>query len=122
MRVYTCWMIGGLLIGGAAPANSQDSTPLPATRPLRFQSWTPLAPPAGLPGPSTVQTVALERQRARNALIGGAIGAVAGLAACTVISNLVNDDGTGFSTCTRNGYLLFGGVGFALGVVVGFSV
>jgi hypothetical protein len=121
MRVFTCWMIGGLLIAGTAPAHSQNPTPLPASRPLRFQSWTPLAP-ATLPIPSTARPAALHRQRGRNALIGGVIGATAGLAVCTVISNLVNDDGAGFSTCTRKGYLLFGGVGFALGLVVGFSV
>ncbi len=60
--------------------------------------------------------------RLRNTLIGGAIGGVLGLAACTVISNLAKDPGTGFSTCTTRGYLLFGLSGAALGAGVGALV
>jgi hypothetical protein len=41
---------------------------------------------------------------------------------CTVVSNLANDRGTGFSTGTAKGYLLTGGVGLALGLLVGLGV
>ena len=38
---------------------------------------------------------------------------------CTVVSALVKDEGTGFSTCTAKGYLLLGGVGLSLGALIG---
>jgi hypothetical protein len=57
--------------------------------------------------------------RAGHAVVGGLIGGAAGLLTCTVISNLVNDPGTGFSTCTRSGYLGFGLGGVAVGAIVG---
>ncbi|MBA2460125.1 MAG: hypothetical protein H0V43_14375 [Gemmatimonadales bacterium] len=72
--------------------------------------------------PTVVRGATAGRPRGRHALIGAAIGTVAGLAFCTVFSNLANDPGTGFSTCTLKGYLLTGGVGFGLGLLVGLSV
>ena len=60
-----------------------------------------------------------ESHRLRNALIGGVIGGVAGVVTCTAISNATNDPGTGFSTCTTKGYLLFGLGGFGLGALIG---
>ncbi len=57
--------------------------------------------------------------RLRNAVIGAAAGAVAGVVTCTVISNLAKDPGTGFSTCTTRGYLLLGGGGAGLGALFG---
>jgi hypothetical protein len=59
-------------------------------------------------------------RRGRRALIGGAIGAVAGLAVCTVISNLTDERVRGFSTCTWKGYLLTGGIGFGVGFAAGW--
>lgn len=58
-------------------------------------------------------------RRGRNIVLGAVLGGVAGLATCTVISNLANDAGTGFSTCTAKGYLLLGGGGAAVGALVG---
>lgn len=64
-----------------------------------------------------------QSHRARNALIGGAIGSVVGVAVCTGFSTLMNDSARGgFSTCTVSGNLLFGVGGFAVGAVVGSLV
>ncbi len=63
--------------------------------------------------------VAPPPHRVRHALIGALIGGAAGVVTCTVISNLVKDEGTGFSTCTTKGYLLLGGSGAGLGAVLG---
>jgi hypothetical protein len=62
-------------------------------------------------------------QRTRNALIGGVIGAAAGVAVCTVISNIADDAAEDrFTTCTAKGYLLTGGIGFALGFGIGWVI
>ena len=60
--------------------------------------------------------------RTGNVVVGGVIGAVTGIVACTVISNIANDPGTGFSTCTETGYLAFGLGGFAVGALVGAAI
>lgn len=56
----------------------------------------------------------------RNALVGGLIGGATGVIACTVISNIVNDSGTGFSTCDTMAYVGFGLGGAAIGATIGF--
>lgn len=38
---------------------------------------------------------------------------------CTIVSN---DPGSGFSTCTTTGYLLTGGIGFAVGLAAGAAI
>ncbi|HEV8150073.1 MAG TPA: hypothetical protein VGP61_07825 [Gemmatimonadales bacterium] len=60
------------------------------------------------------------RDRTGHAVLGGAIGAATGIVACTVISNLVKDPGSGFSTCTTKGYLGFALGGAALGALLGW--
>lgn len=99
-----------------APAIAQAPASLLADPVL--SPWSP--PPLADFGVMTPLTRA-GTPRVRNALIGGAIGAAAGAAFCTVVSNLTNE-GTGFSTCTRDGYLLTGGIGFALGALVGLVI
>jgi hypothetical protein len=122
MWIDTSFMIAGLFIAGAVAepvrAHSPDPTSFLATQPPRFQSWRPVPVPGNVPARAVVVT----KRRGRNALIGGAIGTVAGLTFCTVVSNLVNDPGSGFSTCTLKGYLLTGGVGFGLGFLIGLTV
>jgi hypothetical protein len=117
MRTPACVLAFGALLLGYVPAHAQQVASL-AYRPAAFASLRsaffankgiPAAPPENGSPP----------HRARNALIGGAVGVVAGLAVCTAISNLVNE-GTGFSTCTRKGYLLLGGAGFGVGFAVGW--
>lgn len=63
-----------------------------------------------------------QSHRGRHALLGGLIGGVSGVIACTAISNLVNDAGTGFSTCDTKAYLGFGLGGAAIGAVIGALV
>jgi hypothetical protein len=122
MRIDTWLIVAGLVIAGPLGAQSQSPGTVLATQPVEFDSWYPAAMPNQVPGSFPAQPTPLLPRRGRNALIGGAIGTVAGLAFCTVVSNLVNDPGSGFSTCTLNGYLLTGGIGLAAGLVIGLIV
>jgi hypothetical protein len=122
MRIEISLIMAGLFMAGPLPASAQSQTTLLATQPVRFESWTPAAVAGDVLSASPIQPVAGTHRRGRNALIGGAIGTVAGLAFCTIVSNLVNDPGSGFSTCTMKGYLLTGGVGFGLGFLIGLGV
>jgi hypothetical protein len=97
-----------------AVGRAQALAPLPAWRPAPLVAESHLTDSAVV-----IATTRPASQRLRHGLIGGAIGAVAGAAVCTAISNLTNE-GTGFSSCTRKGYLLFGAGGFALGFAVGW--
>ena len=59
----------------------------------------------------------------RHALIGGAIGAVAGFALCATISTLADDSaGGGVSFCPLDTALLIMGGGFALGAAIGWAI
>jgi hypothetical protein len=112
---------GFLILAGAPEVAAQQPVSL-ASRPPDFESWQPEAS-SGFATPIRLPAARFEtRRRGRNALIGAAIGTLAGLGVCTVISNMASDDGAGVSTCTTKGYLLFGGIGFALGFAVGLSV
>jgi hypothetical protein len=115
-------VIAGLFIAGPVQAHSPDPTTFLATQPPRFESWRPGPMPSNVLSTVPARPVAVTKRRGRNALIGGAIGTVAGVTFCTVVSNLVNDPGFGFSTCTLKGYLLTGGVGFGLGFLIGLTV
>lgn len=112
MRTIPAVLLACMLV--PAVGRAQAVAPLPAWSPI------PLVVESA-PVRSTVVVPATQAsgQRLRRGLVGGAIGAVAGAAVCTAISNLTNE-GTGFSTCTRKGYLLFGAGGFALGFAVGW--
>jgi len=104
-----------------ATATAQQAGPV-AGEQRAFVSWEPAAF-AGQVRPVVLPEVsARSKDRVGNALLGGTIGAVAGVTFCTVVSNIVKDEGTGFSTCTTSGYLLTGGIGFGLGFIVGWSV
>lgn len=106
-----------LLLPAAAAAQQAGPVAAPVGA---FESWEP-AGPAGY----AVRRPVLEaesKDRTGNAVLGGVIGALAGVTFCTVVSNIVKDEGTGFSTCTTSGYLLTGGVGLALGLLVGLAV
>jgi hypothetical protein len=56
----------------------------------------------------------------RRGVLGGVIGAVAGVATCTLISNVFFNEGEGLSTCTTKGNLVFAGGGFAAGFAIGW--
>ena len=79
----------------------------------RVQAAAPgLMPRAALP--------AMAPDRGRSALIGGALGAAAGILLCTAFSTISNDSADGgFSTCTAKGYVLFGATGAAVGAGLG---
>lgn len=97
-------LIAGLALATTAPAQAQNPASPLTTRPAPFESWQPALPLDRDLSPARVQPAAAAGSRARNGLIGGAIGAVAGVAFCTVVSNVINDPGTGFSTCTAKGF------------------
>jgi hypothetical protein len=87
-----------------------------------FESWTP-AEPVAYAARGPVRNVALEsRDRAGNAVLGGVIGAAAGVAFCTVVSNIVKDERHGLLHLHDQGLPLTGGVGFVLGFLVGLTV
>ena len=120
-------MLRFLVLAGLAGAIA-CTTPLAAQYdgPVRpepaFASWSPaVGPPAHVvPMPGT--PVAADDGSLRRGLIGGVVGAAAGLLACTIISNIADDSadpGSRISTCTASGYLLFGGVGFGVGFLIG---
>jgi energy-converting hydrogenase Eha subunit A len=116
-------LITGLVFATVGAAHAQTPRPLPATAAIRFESWQPSAAFIVPITPAAGQVVAASRDRERHALIGGAIGAVVGVAACTAISTLVDDaaDG-GLSACPLDTYLLFGVAGFGLGFAVGWGI
>jgi ABC-type branched-subunit amino acid transport system permease subunit len=73
--------------------------------------------------PAAGRFVAPAQNRRRHALLGGAIGAVAGVVFCTAVSTLANDSAEGgVSFCPLDSYLLIGGAGFALGFAIGWVV
>ena len=104
-----------LVLLGAVPAAAQST--------LR-SALGPAIPLVSLTSPASLNArLRLEPAPARaktgHVLAGGLIGAATGVVACTAISNLAKDRGTGFSTCTTKGYLGFAVGGFALGAIVG---
>ena len=116
------WLIAGLVLVTAVPSQAQVPRPLPANPPVQFESWQPAMPISGI-HPAIGQFAAPSRDRKRHALIGGAIGALAGVAFCTVVSTLADDSADGgLSTCPLDSYLLFAAGGFALGFTIGLAI
>jgi hypothetical protein len=116
------WLIAGVTLVAAVPSQAQVPQPLPANPPVQFESWQPATPISGI-NSAVGQFVAHSRDRKRHALIGGAIGALAGVAFCTVVSTLADDSADGgLSTCPLDSYLLFAAGGFALGFTIGWVI
>ena len=116
-------LIAGFLLALAGPARAQSPRPLAAAVPPQFESWQAPAPLDRSSKPITGQLIADSRHRTRQALLGGAIGAAAGVVLCTVVSTLANDSAKGgLSFCPLDSYLLIGGAGFALGFAIGWVV
>ena len=110
-----------LSLSATALAEAQEAPRRSGPRLVRFESWqAPLAAPSSaIPAlqPST------SSNRTRQALIGGAIGAAAGLLTCTVGSTLSNDSADGgLSFCPVDSNLLFAGAGFLIGAVIGWVI
>jgi hypothetical protein len=119
MRLHLAHLIAGLLLATADLAHAQSPRPMAAAVPLQFESWRPAALEPGRT--ITGQFVASPRHRTRRALLGGAIGAAAGVVFCTAVSTLADDSADGgLSFCPLDSYLLIGGAGFALGFFIGW--
>lgn len=115
MRYRLAFLLAGTLLAHVGPIQAQSPRPVLATAPARFESWSA--------APAAHQLVAIPRHRQRQALIGGAIGAAAGVVFCTAISTLSNDSAEGgLSFCPVDSYLLIGGAGFALGAIIGWVI
>ena len=116
-------LIAALVLAAASPARAQDPPPIPAARPLQFESWS-AASPGDISTKLTVgRLVQGSRNRTRQAPLGGAIGAVAGVVVCTAFSTLIDDSAKGgLSFCPLDTNLLFGGAGFVLGAVIGWTI
>jgi hypothetical protein len=115
-------MVAGLILAAASVAHAQVPRPLAAVIPLHFESWQPTTALDRGRIPFTGQLVAAPRHRTRRALLGGAIGAAAGVVFCTAVSTLANDSADGgVSFCPLDSYLLIGGAGFALGFAIGWA-
>ncbi len=114
-------LVAGLILATAHVAHAQ-SPRLAEAMPLQFESWRPAAVLDRGRTPVTGQFVAAPRHRTRRALLGGAIGAAAGVVFCTAVSTLANDSADGgVSFCPLDSYLLIGGAGFVLGFAIGWA-
>jgi hypothetical protein len=116
-------LVAGLVLLVAGPAHAQNQQPLPAAAPVRFESWQAAPPLDAVSKPAAAPLDARGRDRKRHALLGGAIGAAAGVVFCTVISTLGDDSADGgLSFCPLDSYLLIGGAGFVLGAAIGLVI
>ena len=122
MRRPLAHLMASLIFATASVAHAQSPRPLAAATPLQFESWRPAAALDRGRTPAIGQFVAASRHRTRRALLGGAIGAAAGVVFCTAVSTLANDSADGgVSFCPLDSYLLIGGAGFALGFAIGWA-
>jgi hypothetical protein len=122
MRRPPACVVAGLILATASVAHAQSPRPLAAVIPLQFESWRPAAALDRGRTPAIGPFVAASRHRTRRALLGGAIGAAAGVVFCTAVSTLANDSADGgVSFCPLDSYLLIGGAGFALGFAIGWA-
>lgn len=114
-------VLAGLVLALGGPAYGQNHEPSLAAGPLRFESWRPAVSPDATSNSPVAALGLAERDRTRRALVGGAIGAAAGVVFCTAVSTLTNDSAEGgVSFCPLDSYLLIGGAGFVLGAVIGW--
>ena len=115
-------LIAAIVVAVPSPASAQYQHSTPAM-PLQFESWR-MASPLGVSNKPTVRPVDLSsRKRTQQALLGGLIGAAAGVTVCTVFSTLIDDSADrGISFCPLDTNLLFGGAGFVLGAAIGWAI
>ena len=115
-------LVAGLVLAAVHPAEGQYPQLVPAA-PLRFESWRAASPAFSSRIVLIERLVEAQKDRKRQALIGGAIGAAAGVIGCTVVSSLSNDSAEGgLSFCPLDSYLLIGGAGFVVGAVIGWAI
>jgi hypothetical protein len=116
-------LVVGLILIVAGLAHAQHPRSLAVAPPSRFESWR-AAPQSHSGTRATIDPVSeASRNRTGHALLGGAIGAAAGVVFCTVVSTLANDSAEGgLSFCPLDSYLLIGGAGFVLGAAIGWTI
>lgn len=115
MRLFLVFVVG-LQVTSSRVAAAQSSGPRQDVL-VAFETWHPIAPASG--SPRIRELDHLRANRTRRVLIGGAIGAAAGVVACTAISTLADDSADGgLSFCPLDTYLLVGGAGFVAGAAV----
>jgi len=102
------------------PAAAQQPLPLPAIPPLHFESWQP----ALEQGPVLAGTMGrIQGNRKKRWLITGAMGALAGVVACTAVATIIDDSARGgLSFCPLDTYLIMAGAGFVLGAAIGAAM
>jgi hypothetical protein len=116
-------VLAGLVLALTTSAHAQSSRWQSPALPARFESWRAPSLLRASPEGTISHSVAAPPNRKRQALIGGAIGAAAGLVGCTVISTLTDDSAEeGLSFCPLDSYLLIGGAGFVVGAVIGWVI
>lgn len=116
-------LMAGLVLVGAGPAQAQSGQPLPTIRPLRFESWSASSPLEASSRLTVGRLTVGSRNRTRQALLGGAIGAAAGVVLCTAFSTLINDSADGgLSFCPLDTNVLMGAAGFVLGAAIGWVI
>jgi hypothetical protein len=121
MRLVPC-LVAALLSAGAGSAQAQHPEPIPATSPLQFESWS-AASLVEISEPTAGRLVLSSRNRTRNVILGGLIGAAAGVVLCTAFSTLIDDSAEGgLSFCPLDTNLLMGGAGFVLGAAIGWAL
>jgi len=110
-----------LLLAFAVPAGAQTPGPVLPVASSRFEPWRAALPLDPGADPAASRLDLLSRNRRQRALLGGAIGAAAGVVFCTVVSTLADDSADGgVSFCPLDSYLLIGGLGFVLGAAIGW--
>jgi len=114
-------LIAGLVVALAHPALAQEALSMTARTSLHFESWRPAPMDTGITmaGKFLPET----EDRKDKWLIGGAIGAAAGIVFCTAMSTLLDDSASGgLSFCPLDSYLLIGGAGFLLGAAIALAL
>jgi hypothetical protein len=107
----------------AGPVQAQHPQPIPAARPLQFESWSAASAVEVSSRLTIGRLIVGSRNRTRSALLGGVIGAAAGVVVCTAFSTLIDDSAEGgLSFCPLDTNLLFGGGGFVLGAAIGWAI
>ena len=113
-------LVAGLVLAVGHPARAQYPSPSVAAAAPRFESWRPVSPLDSSSVLTASGLVAASRDRGDRALLGGVIGAAAGVVVCTAISTLIDDSADrGLSFCPLDTYLLFAAGGFVLGAGIG---
>src|SRR5262245_20406194 len=103
-------------------AGAQQSGPWSAQS-WQFQSWQPAFAIESGQEPVLDGMTAASKNRKQHALVGGIIGAGAGVVFSAVMCEAADDPGdTGASFCSAGRFLLSAGAGFAVGALIGWVI